>query len=131
MHIPTVRDARTGHRGRDVQTLQDGHDETGGPREGRTGAGEPGLLGRNPRRLWVADIAQARRGWLYLAVVLNAWSRWIIGWAMPIAVTYYADADGGYDGRLVQPERHRSCDGEQHDEVEHGLGFDVHVGVPR
>ena len=34
--------------------------------------------------LWVADITQVRTraGWLYLAVVLDAWSRRIVGWAM-------------------------------------------------
>ena len=34
--------------------------------------------------LWVADITQARAGagWLYLAVVLDAWSQWIVGWAL-------------------------------------------------
>ncbi len=37
-----------------------------------------------PDRLWVADITQipTRAGWLYLAVVLDAWSRRIVGWAM-------------------------------------------------
>ena len=34
--------------------------------------------------LWVADITQVStwNGWLYLAVVLDAWSRRIVGWAM-------------------------------------------------
>ena len=34
--------------------------------------------------LWVADITQVRTraGWLYLAVVLDVWSRRIVGWAM-------------------------------------------------
>ena len=37
-----------------------------------------------PDRLWVADITQVRAGagWLYLAVVLDCWSRRIVGWAM-------------------------------------------------
>ena len=37
-----------------------------------------------PNQLWVADITQVRTwaGWLYLAVVLDAWSRQIVGWAM-------------------------------------------------
>ena len=49
----------------------------------------PGLVGRDfsaegPDQLWVADITQVRTwaGWLYLAVVLDAWSRRIVGWAM-------------------------------------------------
>ena len=37
-----------------------------------------------PDQLWVADIThvRTRAGWLYLAVVLDAWSRRIVGWAM-------------------------------------------------
>ena len=37
-----------------------------------------------PDQLWVADITQVRTwaGWLYLAVVLDVWSRRIVGWAM-------------------------------------------------
>jgi len=35
-------------------------------------------------RLWVADITQQRtdQGWLYLAVVLDAFSRRVVGWSM-------------------------------------------------
>ena len=49
----------------------------------------PDLVNRDfsaggPNRLWVADITQVPTGagWLYLAVVLDAWSRRIVGWAM-------------------------------------------------
>jgi putative transposase len=37
-----------------------------------------------PDRLWVADITYVPtgEGWLYLATVLDAWSRRIVGWAM-------------------------------------------------
>lgn len=37
-----------------------------------------------PNRLWVADITYiaTRTGWLYLAVVVDAWSRKVVGWAM-------------------------------------------------
>ncbi len=37
-----------------------------------------------PNRLWVADITyiRTRRGFLYLAVVIDAWSRRVVGWAM-------------------------------------------------
>ena len=49
----------------------------------------PDLVARDfsaegPDQLWVADITQVRTwaGWLYLAVVLDAWSRRIVGWAM-------------------------------------------------
>ena len=49
----------------------------------------PDLVERNftppgPDRLWVADITQPRtdQGWLYLAVVLDGFSRRIVGWSM-------------------------------------------------
>ena len=49
----------------------------------------PDLVNRDfsaggPDQLWVADITHVRTwaGWLYLAVVLDAWSRRIVGWAM-------------------------------------------------
>ena len=37
-----------------------------------------------PKRLWVADITYIATGagFLYLAVVLDAWSRRVVGWAM-------------------------------------------------
>jgi putative transposase len=37
-----------------------------------------------PDRLWVADITYVATwtGWLYLAVVVDAWSRKVVGWAM-------------------------------------------------
>jgi putative transposase len=37
-----------------------------------------------PDQLWVADITHiaTRAGWLYLAVVVDAWSRRVVGWAM-------------------------------------------------
>ena len=49
----------------------------------------PDLVGRDfsadgPDELWVADITYVPTwaGWLYLAVVLDVWSRRIVGWAM-------------------------------------------------
>ena len=49
----------------------------------------PDLVQRNftatgPNRLWVADITYIATwaGWLYLAVVVDAWSRRVVGWAM-------------------------------------------------
>ena len=49
----------------------------------------PDLVNRDftaegPNRLWVADITQVPTwaDWLYLAVVLDAWNRRIVGWAM-------------------------------------------------
>ena len=49
----------------------------------------PDLVQRNftasaPNRLWVADITYVATwsGWLYLAVVVDVWSRKVVGWAM-------------------------------------------------
>ncbi len=46
----------------------------------------PGKIERqaHPDRLWVADITYIRTwaGWLYLAAVLDAFSRRVVGWAM-------------------------------------------------
>lgn len=49
----------------------------------------PDLVKRNfapeaPNRLWVADITYARswEGWFYLAFVLDAYSRKVVGWSM-------------------------------------------------
>ena len=49
----------------------------------------PDLVNRDfsasgPDQLWVADITYAPTwaGWLYLAVVLDVWSRRVVGWAM-------------------------------------------------
>jgi putative transposase len=65
------------------------------PRKGRTtvrdvaAAPAPDLVARQftaprPDQLWVADITYVRTwsGWLYLAVVLDAFSRRVVGWAM-------------------------------------------------
>ena len=43
----------------------------------------PSIIGA-PDRLWVADISYiaTREGWLYLAVVLDAFSRRVVGWSM-------------------------------------------------
>jgi len=42
------------------------------------------FLRREPDRLWMADITYVRTGsgWLYVAVVLDAFSRRVVGWAM-------------------------------------------------
>jgi putative transposase len=49
----------------------------------------PNLIGRNftataPNRMWLADITyvETNQGWLYLATVLDLYSRRIVGWAM-------------------------------------------------
>ena len=61
----------------------------GSTRRDPTAIPAPDLVERNflppePDRLWVADITQQRtgEGWLYLAVVLDAFSRRVVGWSM-------------------------------------------------
>ena len=62
-----------------------------GPTTTRPGAREaaPDLVERDfsaegPDQLWVADITYIGtwQGWLYLAVVVDAWSRRVVGWSM-------------------------------------------------
>ena len=47
------------------------------------GPGGPELRGHGPNELWVADITfmPTASGFLYFAVVLDAWSRKVVGWA--------------------------------------------------
>lgn len=42
-----------------------------------------------PNEAWFADITcvRTRRGWLYLAIVMDVWSRMVVGWAMGPRVT--------------------------------------------
>lgn len=54
----------------------------------------PDLVGRafsadGPDRAWFADITyvRTRQGWLYLAVVMDIWSRRIVGWSMSPRMT--------------------------------------------
>ena len=62
---------------------------TGTTKRDASAKAAPDLVNRDfsaagPDQLWVADITYVRTwaGWLYLAVVLDAWSRRIVGWAM-------------------------------------------------
>ena len=61
----------------------------GTTRQDRAAIAAPDLVQRDftafgPDQLWVADITYVPtgEGWLYLATVLDAWSRRIVGWAM-------------------------------------------------
>ena len=65
------------------------HFRTGTTKRDAQARTAPDLVARDfsaegPDQLWVADITQVRTwaGWLDLAVVLDAWSRRIVGWAM-------------------------------------------------
>ena len=58
-----------------------------------------------PNQLWAADVTQFRtgEGWLYLAAVLDLWSRRVIGWAIGPAVN--ADLVG--DALIMAFQRRR------------------------
>ena len=72
--------------------LQGASHRKGGPvmtRADKNARPAPDLVGRDfsapePDRLWVADITfvPTAAGFLYLAIVLDAWSRKVVGWAM-------------------------------------------------
>ncbi len=65
---------------------------------------ERDLSAEGPDKLWVADITYIPTwsGWLYLAVVIDAWSRRVVGWAMaiwqrrPQGVIHHSDQGSQY-----------------------------------
>jgi putative transposase len=67
---------------RHVRTTTRDGEATPAPDRGERGFSPPAIGG--PDRLWVADISYVATGdgWLYLAVVLDAFSRRVVGWAM-------------------------------------------------
>jgi hypothetical protein len=76
-------------------------------RNARSGAGRaPDLVQRNsgpagPDQLWAADVTQFRtgEGWLYLAAVIDLWSRRAIGWSTGNSATTGAGVPGPGHGR--------------------------------
>jgi putative transposase len=62
-----------------------------------------------PDRLWVTDITQHRtdQGWVYLAVVLDAWSRRVVGWSISERI----EADIVVDALDMARWRRRSATG--------------------
>ncbi|QDK98170.1 IS3 family transposase [Acinetobacter tandoii] len=70
-----------------------------GYRRPRTSAGIPAIVAANtldrqfnpiqPNQLWVTDITYIRthEGWLYLAVVIDLFSRLVVGWSMKSRIT--------------------------------------------
>jgi putative transposase len=68
---------------------QSGYRRRPAPRGGRPSVVAPNRLQQQfnvsePNRVWVTDITYIRtyEGWLYLAVVLDLFSRQVIGWSM-------------------------------------------------
>ena len=78
-----------------------------------------------PNRLWVADITYVPTwaGFLYLAVVLDAWSRRVVGWAMATHLRtglVLAALDMAIVQRLPRNVIHHSDQGSQYTSVAYG-----------
>src|SRR5262245_28304348 len=78
-----------------------------------------------PNRLWVADITYipTAAGFLYLAVVLDAWSRRIVGWAMMTHLTtdlVLAALDMAVRARQPRDVIHHSDHGSQYTSLAFG-----------
>jgi putative transposase len=90
----------------------------------------PDLVKRNfrvdgPDRLWVADITYVPTwaGFLYLAVVLDAWSRRVVGWAMATHLRTELVLDAlnmALVRRLPRNVIHHSDQGAQYTSIEYG-----------
>ena len=87
--------------------------------------GADDLVGRDfsadgPNEAWFADITyvRTRQGWLYLAVVMDIWSRMVVGWSMGdrIDAALADDALGMAIARRVPPRGcvHHSDHGSQY-----------------
>jgi putative transposase len=90
----------------------------------------PDLVGRRftvdaPNRLWVADITYipTQAGFLYLAVVVDAWSRRVVGWSMATHLRtelVVAALEMALDQRRPQGVIHHSDQGTQYTSLAFG-----------
>ena len=64
-----------------------------------------------PNRKWVADFTYiwTAEGWLYVAVVLDLFSRRVVGWSMSAAMTAEARHRRADDGGLAPRHGRASC----------------------
>jgi putative transposase len=73
-----------------------------------------------PNQKWAGDITvvATREGWLYVAVLLDLYSRRVVGWAMgtriTTALTHAALTMAVHQRQVVQPVRHHSDRGSQY-----------------
>ena len=74
----------------------------------------PDLVNRdfNPTRpdhVWAADVTQFRtgEGWLYLAAVLDLWSRRVLGWSMGTSATAELVTDALVMAAIRRRPKHR------------------------
>ena len=87
---------------------------------------ERNFTATGPNQLWVADITYipTRAGFLYLAVVLDAWSRKIVGWSMAthLRTELVLDAlDVAVWQRRTEQVIHHSDQGTQYTSIAFGL----------
>lgn len=94
---------------------QTGYQHRKGIMEVRSPQAAPNTLARRfkvpaPNISWVTGITHIRiqEGWLYLAVVLNLFSRQIVGWEMKPHMTADLEVDALYDDRLA-PQAQADC----------------------
>jgi transposase InsO family protein len=91
---------------------QTGYRQRPGKYGGKPAVASPNLLKRQfdvvePNKVWVTDITYIRtyEGWLYLAVVLDLFSRQVVGWSMKSQMTN----DLAIDASTPRGKMHR-CD---------------------
>jgi len=121
---------RKGHR-RKPRTTDSRHDHPIAPNRLAEQAPPTG-----PNQVWVADITYLRtaEGWLYLAAVLDLWSRRVVGWAtaatlhtpLVLAALQHALDRRGAPGGLL----HHSDRGSQYASAEHAQLLKTHGLVP-
>lgn len=63
-----------------------------------------------PNRAWFADITYVRtyQGWLYLAVIMDIWSRKVVGWSMSPRMTAEL-ADDALKMAIARRSPHEGC----------------------
>ena len=121
--IPVARctcspDERDGaRRGREGQGFQD-DDDPRGRGLASAGPGGPGLPGERPNELWVSDLTYVAtwRGFVYVAFVIDAFARRIVGWrvstslrsdlALDALEQAIAEREDDQEGRLIHPSDH-------------------------
>jgi hypothetical protein len=86
-----------------------------------------------PNQLWVADITYIAIavGFVYLAAILDAWSRRVAGYAIPSGCVHHSDRGGqGGFNRLSQHFGGGSCDDDWSSTIESVLTRRVAVAWP-
>ena len=106
-------------------TVKDGGRQAPDPCLAGAGSGERNFTAEAPDRLWVADITYIPTwaGFLYLAVVLDAYSRRIVGWSMATTLAKQLVLDAlnmALAARRPRGVIHHSDQGSQYTSIEFG-----------